>query len=164
MVGPRGGHQGRGGVYAPTESIEEAVAREYLTERARLDPDERAALRQAVQDFVEAKAQTAVRESQRHARRLKELNAEQQKLVQLYYRDLVSEDVLKSEQERIKAERAQAHRWADQAAHDVQDVMQALDEALNLLDRQQIPYDQATPNQRRLLNQAGLHPHLRARP
>jgi site-specific DNA recombinase len=140
--------------YAPTDSIEEAVTAEYLTERARLDPNERAAVRQAVKDFVEAKAQTAVRESQRHARRLKELNAEQQKLVQLYYRDLVSEDVLTAEQQRIKAERAQAHKWADEAAHDVQNVMQALDEALTLLDRRHIPYDRATPNQRRLLNQA----------
>jgi hypothetical protein len=140
--------------YAPTESVEEAVAAEYRTERARLEPHEREAVRQAVKDFVETKAQTAVRESQRHARRLKELNAEQQKLVQLYYRDLVSEDVLTEEQERIKVERAQAHRWADQAAHDTQDVMQALEEALTLLDRQQIPYDRATANQRRLLNQA----------
>ena len=145
--------------YAPVDAIEVEVAAEYLTGRLRLTRPERDLVRARVRDHAEAKAQTATRESERHARRLRELTDQQQKLIQLFYRDLVSEETLRAEQERIKTERAQAHRWSEAATRDVTDVMQALDEALSLLDRLHAPYRDATPSQRRLLNQA-LFSHI----
>jgi hypothetical protein len=145
--------------YAPVDAIEVEVAAEYLTQRLRLTRPERDLVRARVRDHAEAKAQTATRESERHARRLRELTDQQQKLIQLFYRELVSEEALQAEQERIKAERAQAHRWSEAATRDVTDVMQALDEALSLLDHRQIAYRDATHNQRRLLNQA-LFSHI----
>ena len=93
-------------------------------------------------------------ESEQHARRLRELTTQQQKLVQLYYRDAVSEDVLKAEQARITAERAQVEHWANAARHQIDDVMTALDEALALVDAGQRAYDLASESQRRLLNLA----------
>jgi hypothetical protein len=38
------------------------------------------------------------------------------------------------EEERIKAERLQAHSWCEAAQHQVEDVMKALKEALALVD------------------------------
>jgi hypothetical protein len=65
---------------------------------------------------------------------VRELTAQQQKLVQLYYNGGVSEGVLKAEQQRIAAETAQAERWVEAARAETQDVMDALDDALLLLD------------------------------
>ena len=95
------------------------------------------------------RAQVARTESERHARRLRELTTQQQKLVQLYYRDAVSEDVLRAEQARITAEQAQVEQWAQSAQHQVDDVMAALDEALLLVDAHQRAYDLASESQRR---------------
>jgi hypothetical protein len=58
--------------------------------------------------------QTAQRESGRHARRLEELQREQQKLLHLFYKGSVAEEVLVAEQDRIEAERTEARRWAEQ--------------------------------------------------
>lgn len=44
-------------------------------------------------------------------RRLRELAAQQKNLVQLYYRDAISIEVLKAEQKRIKKEQAQIDKW-----------------------------------------------------
>jgi hypothetical protein len=85
---------------------------------------------------------------------LHELTGEQQKLVQLYYKGGVSEEVLKAEQERIEAERAQAQEWADAAEREVEDVMAALEDALLLLNVTQIIFEALPANIRRLVNQA----------
>jgi hypothetical protein len=68
------------------------AARFGLAERI---AEEREHIRHLVRKHVEDKAQIARSEGERHARRLRELTAQQQKLVQLYYRDAVSEDVLR---------------------------------------------------------------------
>lgn len=115
---------------------------------------EQDAVRSVVRTFAETKALVAERESARHARRLRELTAQQQKLVQLAYRELVSDEVLKAEQNRIEAERAEAKRWATAAVQEVEDVMQALDDALSLIDAGTLPYASGSPLERRLLNQA----------
>ena len=64
---------------------------------------------------------------------MRELTGQQQKLVQLYYRDAISVEVLQAEQQRIANEQAQVERWQSQAVAQVDDVMQALDDALLLL-------------------------------
>ena len=103
---------------------------------------------------MKSKSEIARRESDRHNRRLHELTGEQQKLVQLYYKGGVSEEVLKAEQERIEAERAQAQQWAEAADREVEDVMAALDDALLLLDETKIIYEALPTTIRRLVNQA----------
>ena len=97
---------------------------------------------------------TARKESERHARRLHELQREQQKLLQLFYKGNVAEEVLAAEQERIERERTEARRWGEAAARDASQVMDTLNEALVLLEKSLIFYRQATPPVRRLLNQA----------
>ena len=109
---------------------------------------------EAFKQLVEEYGQIAHSEGERHARRLRELTAQQQKLVQLYYRDAVSEDVLRAEQARITDEQAQVQIWEQAAKHQVDDVMAALDEALGLVDSHQRAYDHASESRRRLLNLA----------
>ena len=141
-----------GACYVRLQAIEEQLDAIHAT--AWLTPEEREQVRQAVRRCIEKKALVARSESERHSRRLRELTTQQQKLVQLYYRDAVSEDVLKAEQARITAERAQVEHWANAARHQIDDVMAALDEALLLVDSHQRAYDTATESQRRLLNLA----------
>ena len=141
-----------GACYVRLEAIEDQLDAIHATDW--LTPDEREQVRSAVRDYIEKKALVARSESDRHVRRLRELTTQQQKLVQLYYRDAVSIDVLHAEQARITAERAQVEHWATAARHQVDDVMTALDEALALVDAGQRAYDSATESQRRLLNLA----------
>jgi hypothetical protein len=138
--------------YFAVERTERAIIRRYKREKLTLQ--QQADIRQDLRAYVETKAQVARRESERHKRRLRELTAQQQKLVQLYYNGGVSEEVLKAEQERIKTESAQAQQWADAANREVEDVAQALDDALALLDDNHVLYEELNPICRRLANQA----------
>jgi site-specific DNA recombinase len=138
--------------YFPVERTERAIVRRYR--RVEFKNNEQETVRDAVRTYVQSKSEIARRESERHNRRLHELLGEQQSLVQLYYKGGVSEEVLKAEQERIEAERAQAQEWADAAEREVEDVMAALEDALLLLNVTQIIYEALPANIRRLVNQA----------
>ncbi|MCA1680067.1 MAG: recombinase family protein, partial [Actinobacteria bacterium] len=139
--------------YAAVERVEEAVAKMHA-DRPWLNEQEQTALREAMHEFVTAKAATAEAEAERHSRRLHELTLQQQKLVQLYYRDAISVEVLQAEQLRIADEQAQVERWQSQAIAQVDDVMQALDDALLLLCEPGEAYEQADPSLKKILNRA----------
>ena len=134
-----------------TSDVEQAIERYYR--RVRLTARQQQAVRREVEEYAGEQMQTAVRESERHARRLQELQREQQKLLHLFYKGSIDEDVLAAEQNRIETERAEAHRWAEVAAQDASEIKETLDEALALLSDPHIPYQQATPHLRRLFNQ-----------
>ncbi len=138
--------------YFPVERTERAIVRSYKRETYK--PDEQDDIRQALRDYIQGKTEIARRESERHTRRLRELTGQQQKLVQLYYRGGVSEEVLKAEQERIEIERGKAQKWADVAEREVEDVMAALEDALILLDVNRVIYETLPSSSRRLVNQA----------
>ena len=141
-----------GNPYATVARVEEVVSE--LHDQPWLNAEEQTALRTAVREFVTAKAATAEAEAERHGRRLRELTAQQQKLVQLYYRDAISVEVMQAEQQRIAAEQAQVERWQSQAVAQVDDVVQALDDALTLLCKPGKAYEQADASLRKLLNRA----------
>jgi site-specific DNA recombinase len=138
--------------YFPVERTERGIVRRY--KREVFKDNEQDTVREAVRAYVGAKSEIARRESARHTRRLRELTGEQQKLVQLYYKGGVSEEVLKAEQDRIETERAKARQWADAADREVDDVMAALDDALLLLDATKVIYEALPDSCRRLVNQA----------
>ncbi len=137
--------------YFPVERTERAIVRRYKRETYK--DDEQTIVREALHSYVQAKGEIARRESARHTRRLHDLTGEQQKLVQLYYKGGVSEEVLKAEQARIETERAKAQQWADAAKREVEDVMAALDDALAILN-ENIIYEALPASARRLVNQA----------
>ncbi len=141
-----------GAPYAPIGKTEAAVAR--LHSRPWLNSQDREALRKTLRTFVGDKVKNAEREAARHERRLRELTGQQQKLVQLYYRDAISIEVLQAEQDRIAQERAKAERWQSQAIAQVEGTMEALDEALVLISNPRKVYAEAEPSLRKILNRA----------
>lgn len=138
--------------YFRLHMIESEIERKYKT--LLLTPTEQAAIREALLAHVEAHAEIARAESERHKRRLHELTGQQQKLIQLYYKGAVSDEVMQAEQDRITAERASAERWSDAAKRQVEDVDQALADALALIDLATAPYLTANSLERRLINLA----------
>jgi site-specific DNA recombinase len=149
-------HQGRrgscGARHLHVSHVEEAVERFYSS--VRLTPHQQQIVREAVSEHAAALLQTAKRESARHSGRLQELQHQQQKLLHLFYKGAVAEEVLTAEQKRIEVERSEARRWGQTAAKDVNDIHEALREALVLLENPRVAYKSATPQVRRLLNQA----------
>jgi site-specific DNA recombinase len=150
-------HQGRrkhacDGRYVQTAKVERTIESYYAS--VRLTASQQQTVRKAAQEYAEGHMQTAQRESDRHARRLQELHREQQKLLHLFYKGNIAEEVLEAEQTRIESERAKAHHWAKVAAHDAGEIMRALEEALTLLNHPRVPYQQAPPEVRRIINQS----------
>jgi hypothetical protein len=111
-----------------------------------------AAICQTLLDRVSATTEAARQEARRHSRRLHELTSQQQKLVQLYYKDSISEEVLQAEQTRIQAERTAAERLEIAADREVSDIDTALRDALALIDQGTTPYLTGNPTERRLIN------------
>jgi hypothetical protein len=117
-------------------------------------PEVRQEVRSALSEQLGTGLEYARNQSEKHTRRLRDLQNEQQKLLQLFYRDGVDEDILQAEQQRISAERTQAERWLNTAKHETQEAEQALDEALAFIRGCHATYMDADAEQRRLMNQA----------
>jgi hypothetical protein len=141
-----------GAPYFRVCAVEEAIERKYKT--FLLSATEQQAIRQTLLDRVSATTEAARQEARRHSRRLHELTSQQQKLVQLYYKDSISEDVLQAEQTRIQAERAAAERLEIAADREVSDIDAALRDALALIDQGTTPYLTGNPTERRLISLA----------
>jgi site-specific DNA recombinase len=118
--------------YVRLHEVERAIERKYKT--LLLTAAEQSAVREALHSHVEANTEVARSEAKRHERRVGELGGQQQKLLQLYYKGGISDEVMRAEQERIEVERAEVERWSNTAQREVEDVMQALDDALVLID------------------------------
>ncbi len=138
--------------YFRLHRIEREIERKYKT--LLLKPEEQDAIREALHAHVSANAEVARGEAERHTRRVHELTGQQQKLIQLYYKGGVSEEVMQAEQQRIEAERTSAERWSDDAERQVADIDRALTDALALIDLATAPYLTADPLERRLINLA----------
>lgn len=141
-------HQARragcGAKHLSVEEIEHAIEGYYR--HIELTPSACQEVRGALGEQLGARLEDARNQSEKHSRRLQELLNEQQKLLQLFYRDGVDEDVLQSEQQRISTERTQAERWLSTAKHETKEADQALDEALTLIRGCHATYMDATPN------------------
>jgi site-specific DNA recombinase len=151
-----GRHNLRNDCVAPhvrVEKVEQEVVRHYF-QRPWLTAEEQARARAAVEDYGRVQLRTAKGEADRATRRLAALKAEQQRLLQLAYRDLVDDEVLAAEQERIRQERALVTKWVATADRTMEDLQQALEEALTLVSLPGEAYTKATPAVRRMFNQA----------
>jgi site-specific DNA recombinase len=135
-----------------TGRVERAIERKYKTYL--LKPQEQTVIRRVLRAHVETTRNVARNEAERHARRVHELISQQQKLLELYYDDGVSKEVLQAEQKRIKAGQATAERLAAAANHEIADIDQALDDALALIDARTAPYLAGNATERRLINLA----------
>jgi site-specific DNA recombinase len=94
------------------------------------------------------------REAQRHERTIKQIEAKQQKLIQLFYNDRISEDVFAAEQDKLKAERHTVSQLRSTATAQLEDVQESLDLALSRVEHPYEVYRDATPVERRIFNRA----------
>ena len=145
--------RGCGHGYMAVDPVERAVESYYR--RVSLSAAQCEAAREIVREQVAERLNVARTQSEQHARRLRQLQDDQQKLLQLYYKGGVSDEVLVAEQERIETERAQARKLVEAASHEAEDVFEALDEILRLIGPDcHETYLHSDPQTRRLLNQA----------
>uniref|UniRef100_UPI002025176C hypothetical protein n=1 Tax=Frankia sp. CiP1_Cm_nod1 TaxID=2897160 RepID=UPI002025176C len=90
----------------------------------------------------------------RQEKRKKALQNQQLKLIEMRYADAISLEHLKSEQERITRELAQAQQVIDRCSTEIEAVMKVVEEALLLCANAHRLYLSAPPDVRRQLNQA----------
>jgi len=129
-------------------NVEQVYASVYLSDEVM------AQIRTEVREELAGRAGLVEREAERHERMLKQIEAKQEKLVQLYYDDLVTVDVFEREQAKLKAETKAAQRLRRVAIVQSQDVEQTLKDALDRLESIQQMYLDGTPLERRVLNRA----------
>jgi hypothetical protein len=96
----------------------------------------------------------AHKDAERHERRVRELISHQHKLLDLYYENGVSKEVLQAQQKRLEAEQGTVQRLADAAKFEVSELDQALNDALLLIDQRRVPYLAGSPTEKRLINLA----------
>lgn len=131
--------------------IERAVLAEYRKLR----------LTQLVRDTVwadirrDSTERTAIieRDIERHTRRIKSIEANQARLVQMAYKGLVSDEVLAAEQQRLDQEKANAREMQATAEAQALDVEGTLAEALERTRTPHETYQASGHLERRLLNQ-----------
>jgi site-specific DNA recombinase len=167
-----GKHRGNGGLYEyfsctnrytrgiggrcrtahyPVELVERAIEEHYRT--IRLPVKVRESIWQDVRRDAEERTAVVQREAERHRRKIKKLQANQARLVQLSYRGLVTDEVLASEQQRLEDETQQAQRLLDAAVLHTKDIEVGLDGALAKTETPHATYLASNPLERRLLNQ-----------
>jgi site-specific DNA recombinase len=127
---------------------------ENLYRTLHIKPEVQETIRREVREELHDRAALIQAEAERHERALKAIEAKQEKLVQLYYRDLVSEDILEAEQEKLKTERRAAERLRHAASIQLEDVENALEEALRRVDHPHQSYLEGTPLERRVMNKS----------
>jgi site-specific DNA recombinase len=113
-----------------------------------------AAIREQVMAALVGRQHNNRAELDRQEKRRKELQNQQLKLIEMRYADAISLEHLKSEQERITRELAQAQQIIDQCSTEIEAVMKVVEEALLLCANAHRLYLSAPPDVRRQLNQA----------
>jgi site-specific DNA recombinase len=139
--------------HLPVEDTEDSVMTDVYSTLG-LAPTVKEQIRTELRDELSDRAAVIRQEAERHERALKGIEAKQEKLVQLYYRDLVSEDVFAAEQEKLKVERRAAEHLHSTAAAQLEDLREALEVALGRVENVEQAYSEGSSLERRILNQA----------
>ncbi|HEY4894757.1 MAG TPA: recombinase family protein [Solirubrobacteraceae bacterium] len=134
------------------ETVEQRVEELYRT--VRLGPKVQEQIRVELRRDLTDRQGLIEQETERHQRTLKAIEAKQEKLVQLFYKDLVTEDVFASEQAKLKKERSAAKRLKAAATAHLDDVKAALDLALSRVEQPFDVYRDGTELERRIMNRA----------
>jgi site-specific DNA recombinase len=132
--------------------VERHIERKYKT--FLLSPAEQTTIRQLLLERAEVNTVAARREADRYRRRVRELTDQQHKLVELYYEDGVSKEILQEQQARLTSEQAAAEQLAAAADYQISEVEQNIADALLLIDQRRAPYIGGTPTEKRLINLA----------
>ncbi len=135
----------------PVGQVEDAIAEYYRT--VHVTKRVREAIWSDVRRDAGERTAIVAKDIERHHRKIKTLEENQTRLVQLSYQGLVSNEVLASEQQRLEAEKLQAQRLLEAAELHAQDIETSLDGALAKTKTPRATYLASTPLERRLLNQ-----------
>jgi site-specific DNA recombinase len=127
---------------------------EQLYRNVHLSPEVMQQVRTELRDELANRAGLVERQAEHHERTLKQIEAKQEKLVQLYYDELVTIDVFERQQIKLKAEAKAAQRLRRIAIVQAENAEQTLDEALQRLQDIANVYRDGTPMERRILNRA----------
>jgi site-specific DNA recombinase len=138
--------------HSPVPTVEEGVLALYRT--LRLDPQVQEQIRTELRQELTDRTGLVEREAERHERALKAIEAKQEKLVQLFYKDLVSEDVFAAEQTKLKDERRAAKHLQATATAQLDDLQAALELALSRIETPYEVYRDGTEMERRIMNRA----------
>jgi hypothetical protein len=132
--------------------VEHEVEQLYRT--LHIAPEVEEQIRNELREELTNRAALIEQEASRHERALKKIEAKQEKLVQLYYQDLVTIDVFEREQAKLKNEAKAAQRLRRVASIQGQQVQATLDATLERLENIHQAYLDATPLERRMMNRA----------
>jgi site-specific DNA recombinase len=127
---------------------------DYVYSTVRIPPDVQEQIRAELRQELAERTSVIEHEAKRHERTIKQIEAKQQKLIQLFYNDLVSEDVFAAEQDKLKTERRSADQLRTTATAQLSDIQEALDLALSRVEQPQAVYRDGTPLERRVMNRA----------
>jgi DNA invertase Pin-like site-specific DNA recombinase len=136
--------------YFRVDAVEEKI--EDLWSSVTLTPETIAAVRRDVAQYIDERAEVADREVKRHQKRIREVEDKQRKLLDLHYRDLISDDVFEKEQARLREDRAAITALQEVTEATSEQVEGQLETAIVLLEAPGTMYRHATPIQRRALN------------
>ena len=126
--------------------VEDAVAEHYRT--VHVSKRVREAIWSDVRRDADERTAIVAKHIERHWRRIKTLEENQTRLVQLSYQGLVSDEVLASEQQRLETEKLQAERLLEAAELHARDIETALDGAWPRPRRPARPISPARPGAR----------------
>jgi site-specific DNA recombinase len=115
------------------EQIEVEVAALYLP--LKLTRGQVAKIRREVTAIAEKHTTAIQRAAVRHRRRLKQLEEEQTSLLELHYKQAVSESVMQRQTERIETEEKTLNQLLARSEVQLADVRESLDDALALIER-----------------------------
>lgn len=145
----RGPKRCTSGHYAVAD-VERHIENVYA--RVRIPEHVREQIRRDMIESLDSEREIVDKEAGRHRRRIAEIEAQQAKLVQLYLKDLASEDVLEKQQSQLKAEKEAAERLLSGAEATAAQILKPLEDALKFATDPQAIYLRATDLERRMLN------------
>jgi DNA invertase Pin-like site-specific DNA recombinase len=138
--------------YLPADAVEERVTAYWR--RIQLDEERVEELRRLLGTALSGMQRVSKREVARQRRRIDGLKAKRQKLLDAFYSDAIAVEHLKTEQDRITGELANAERQLASAEEGVADVGAVLGQALDLIGECHGAYANSDATARRQWNQA----------
>jgi site-specific DNA recombinase len=136
----------------PISTVEDEIAEHYRLVQLNSQGVEEAA--RAVIDELAAERSDTDQKRMSYETKLKRLEAERHKLLQAHYHDAVPLDLLKSEQARIAGEIASTRSALKGAVYDSERIEETAERAVSLLKNCHTTYEDMSPQERRLMNQA----------
>jgi hypothetical protein len=140
------------GHYAVDVTEERVIEEVYAT--VRIPAGVQKQIRSELRRELSERTKLIEREADRHERAIRQIEAKQQQLIQLFYNDRISEDVFAGEQDKLKSERRTADQLRSTATAQLDDIQAALDLALSRVEQPQQAYRDGTPIERRVMNRA----------